>query len=86
MTAEKVEIDLVMVDLPKPTDWHPFLMSFFFSFLLFQFLGKWYEVERSFYLPELASGCTTMTFENTTLRDEAGRSQLEISIKSVNQW
>uniref|UniRef100_A0A182KCI1 Lipocalin/cytosolic fatty-acid binding domain-containing protein n=1 Tax=Anopheles christyi TaxID=43041 RepID=A0A182KCI1_9DIPT len=56
------------------------------KFNMTKFLGKWYEVERSFYLPELASGCTTMTFENTTLRDEAGRSQLEISIKSVNQW
>uniref|UniRef100_A0A182XEU3 Lipocln_cytosolic_FA-bd_dom domain-containing protein n=1 Tax=Anopheles quadriannulatus TaxID=34691 RepID=A0A182XEU3_ANOQN len=53
------------------------------KFNMTKFLGKWYEVERSFYLPELASGCTTMTFENTTLRDEAGRSQLEISIKSL---
>lgn len=28
-----------------------------------QFLGTWYEVERSFYLPELASGCTILTFQ-----------------------
>lgn len=52
----------------------------------FQFLGKWYEVERSFYLPEIASGCTTLTFEDTTIRDSDGRPQLEIAIKTVNRW
>lgn len=39
-------------------------------------MGTWYEVERSFYLPELASGCTTLTFQedpitNTNRNDGA---------------
>ncbi|XP_055537265.1 apolipoprotein D-like [Wyeomyia smithii] len=56
------------------------------KFNMTKFLGKWYEVERSFYLPEIASGCTTLTFENTTIRDIDGRPQLEIAIKTVNRW
>lgn len=56
------------------------------KFNMSKFLGKWYEVERSFYLPEIASGCTTLTFENTTIRDTEDRPQLEIAIKTVNRW
>ncbi|XP_001661562.2 apolipoprotein D [Aedes aegypti] len=56
------------------------------KFNMTRFLGKWYEVERSFYLPEIASGCTTLTFEDTTIRDSDGRPQLEIAIKTVNRW
>lgn len=38
-------------------------------------MGTWYEVERSFYLPELASGCTILTFQedpvqNTNRKDD----------------
>lgn len=43
---------------------------------LLKFLGTWYEVERSFYLPELASGCTILTFQedpvSNTNRDDNG--------------
>lgn len=56
------------------------------KFNMTKFLGKWFEVERSFYLPEIASGCTTLTFEDTTIRDTDGRPQLEIAIKTVNRW
>lgn len=56
------------------------------NFVNFQFLGKWYEVERSFYLPEIASGCTTVAFENTTQRDFDGKMLLEIAVKTINQW
>ncbi|XP_065089367.1 apolipoprotein D-like [Ochlerotatus camptorhynchus] len=56
------------------------------KFNMTRFLGKWYEVERSFYLPEIAAGCTTLTFDDTTVRDSDGRPQLEIAIKTVNRW
>ncbi|XP_058836172.1 apolipoprotein D-like isoform X3 [Topomyia yanbarensis] len=56
------------------------------KFNMSRFLGKWYEVERSFYLPEIASGCTTLRFENTTMRDAEGRPQLEIVIQAINRW
>ncbi|XP_062544882.1 apolipoprotein D [Armigeres subalbatus] len=56
------------------------------KFNMTRFLGKWFEVERSFYLPEIASGCTTLTFEDTTIRDADSRPQLEIAIKTVNRW
>lgn len=56
------------------------------KFNMTRFLGKWYEVERSFYLPEIAAGCTTLTFDDTAVRDPDGRPQLEIAIKTVNRW
>ncbi|KAG4078796.1 hypothetical protein HA402_015386 [Bradysia odoriphaga] len=49
------------------------------------FLGKWYEVERTFYLPEIASSCTTLTFGQDNERVDSDRT-LEISIDSINQW
>lgn len=56
-----------------------------------QFLGTWYEVERSFYLPELASGCTSLTFEEdvTAKTDEESldaMDRIEVAVKSINQW
>lgn len=57
-----------------------------------QFLGTWYEVERSFYLPELASGCTTLTFQEEVLKQrENGMTsveidRIEVAVKSINQW
>lgn len=60
-----------------------------------QFLGTWYEVERSFYLPELASSCTMLTFEQESNGIEASSksnassplpSRLEVAVKSINQW
>ncbi|XP_055629406.1 apolipoprotein D-like [Toxorhynchites rutilus septentrionalis] len=56
------------------------------KFNITRFLGKWYEVERSFYLPEIASGCTTLTFENTTRNNPEDKFQLEIVVKTVNRW
>ncbi|XP_055706792.1 apolipoprotein D isoform X1 [Phlebotomus papatasi] len=53
-----------------------------------KFTGKWYEVERSFYLPEIASGCTTLSFQpvDTSQDLEASYGKLEVAIKTVNQW
>lgn len=49
------------------------------------FLGKWYEVERTFYLPEIASSCTTLTFEHDNEGADSERI-LEIAINSINHW
>lgn len=58
-----------------------------------QFLGTWYEVERSFYLPELASGCTILTFQEDpvkNVRDDhlptPDVDRIEVAVKSINQW
>uniref|UniRef100_A0A336K828 Josephin-2 n=1 Tax=Culicoides sonorensis TaxID=179676 RepID=A0A336K828_CULSO len=56
------------------------------KFNVTKFLGKWLEVERSFYLPEIATGCASMTFENSTARLDEGKPQLEIAIKTINLW
>lgn len=60
-----------------------------------QFLGTWYENERSFFLPELASGCTIITFQEEVAEEkEKGRvdgaptdtDRIEVAVKSINQW
>lgn len=52
-----------------------------FNFLcLFQFMGRWFEVERSFYLMELASGCTTVDIS----KNEKG--QIEVETNAINRW
>ncbi|XP_063701908.1 apolipoprotein D [Culicoides brevitarsis] len=56
------------------------------KFNVTKFLGKWLEVERSFYLPEIATGCASMTFENSTARLDEGKPQLELAIKTINLW
>ncbi|XP_055836708.1 apolipoprotein D [Episyrphus balteatus] len=53
-------------------------------------LGQWFEVERSFYLPEIASGCTTLTFQPAISNREDDPSlnsvyKLEVAIKTVNR-
>ncbi|XP_059613839.1 uncharacterized protein LOC132259984 isoform X2 [Phlebotomus argentipes] len=52
-----------------------------------KFTGKWYEVERSFYLPEIAAGCTTLSFQPVNMSEdlEADYGRLEVAIKTVNQ-
>ena len=52
--------------------------------LFAQFLGQWYEVERSFYLPEIALGCTKIIFESNS--DNERSQNFEITLKSLNQW
>lgn len=68
-------------------------MLFELNFL--QFLGTWYEVERSFYLPELASGCTILTLQEEivpAVRDDNNQTvtpendRIEVAVKSINQW
>lgn len=56
-------------------------------------MGTWYEVERSFYLPELASGCTTLTFNHEIIPSNRDNSitvpdidRIEVAVKSINQW
>lgn len=53
-------------------------------------LGQWFEVERSFYLPEIASGCTTLSFQPAISNREDDQSinsvyKLEVAIKTVNR-
>lgn len=51
-----------------------------------QFLGTWYEVERTFYLPELASSCTALIFQEDSDRSSEAEKILSISINSINHW
>ncbi|XP_055374348.1 apolipoprotein D [Condylostylus longicornis] len=57
------------------------------KFNMTKILGSWYEVERSFYLPEIASGCTTLTFqpEAEEFRYGDGYYRLEVAIKTINR-
>lgn len=60
------------------------------KFNMTRVLGQWYEVEHSFYLPEIASGCTTLTFQPAISNREDDPShnsvyKLEVSIKTVNR-
>lgn len=50
-------------------------------------LGHWYEVERSFYLPEIASGCTTFQFEpyNKAEQSKFANFKLAVAIKNINR-
>ncbi|XP_033234680.1 apolipoprotein D isoform X3 [Drosophila pseudoobscura] len=52
-----------------------------------QVLGHWYEVERSFYLPEIASGCTTFQFEpyNKGEQSKFQNFKLGVAIKNINR-
>lgn len=51
-----------------------------------QFLGTWYELERSFYLPEIASACTTLDFKDSVTDVGLDDNRLDITVKSINQW
>lgn len=60
------------------------------KFNMTRVLGQWFEVERSFYLPEIASGCTTLTFQPAISNREDDPSvnsvyKLEVAIKTVNR-
>lgn len=61
------------------------IIVFLFGIWYAQFLGKWYEVERTFYLPEIASSCTTLSFDYDSEGADS-ESTLDISIDSINQW
>ncbi|KAI8127288.1 hypothetical protein FF38_03226 [Lucilia cuprina] len=57
------------------------------KFNMSRVLGQWYEVERSFYLPEIASGCTTLEFQPLH-QEELSRFnnfRLEVAIKTINR-
>lgn len=56
------------------------------SYCAFKFLGKWYEVERTFYLPEIASSCTTLTFDHDDDDGSDIEKTLAVSVKSINHW
>lgn len=51
-------------------------------------------MERSFYLPELASGCTILTFQEDPVKNVRDDDHLptpdidriEVAVKSINQW
>ncbi|KAL5287810.1 hypothetical protein ACFFRR_008590 [Megaselia abdita] len=57
------------------------------KFNLTRILGDWYEVERSFYLPEIASGCTKLAFqpENENAVKLNNIFRLEVAIKTINR-
>uniref|UniRef100_A0A1B6ECX3 Lipocalin/cytosolic fatty-acid binding domain-containing protein n=1 Tax=Clastoptera arizonana TaxID=38151 RepID=A0A1B6ECX3_9HEMI len=50
------------------------------NFDIKKFEGTWYEVERSFYLLELASGCTTLNF--TAMPSGIFR----VAMRTANKW
>ncbi|EEB13033.1 Apolipoprotein D precursor, putative [Pediculus humanus corporis] len=47
-----------------------------------KFLGKWYEIERSFYIYEIPTSCTTVDIS----RPDNVTKELKISIKTFNRW
>lgn len=53
-----------------------------------QIIGHWYEVEKSFNFPEIATGCTTMQFKSeVTQRDpNIVMPRLEVAVKNINEW
>lgn len=60
-----------------------------------QFFGKWNEIERSFYLPEIPSGCTTLTFKeidayrrrsDLEIIKRHNNANIEVNIKLMNKW
>lgn len=51
-----------------------------------QFLGVWYELEHSFYLPEIISSCTKLSFKEGADDGGLDDNQLDITVRSVNQW
>ncbi|KAL9875405.1 glial Lazarillo isoform 1-T11 [Glossina fuscipes fuscipes] len=57
------------------------------KFNMSQILGQWYEVEHSFYLPEIASGCTTLEFQplNRQELSSFNNFKLEVAIKTINR-
>ncbi|XP_054257812.1 apolipoprotein D-like [Macrosteles quadrilineatus] len=50
------------------------------NFDVMKFQGEWYEVERSFYILELVTGCTTLNF---TARPD---NVFKVAIKTANKW
>uniref|UniRef100_A0A1B6M8C3 Lipocalin/cytosolic fatty-acid binding domain-containing protein n=1 Tax=Graphocephala atropunctata TaxID=36148 RepID=A0A1B6M8C3_9HEMI len=50
------------------------------NFDIKKFQGEWYEVERSFYVLELVTGCTTLNF--TSRPDNV----FKVAIKTANRW
>ncbi|XP_073846581.1 glial Lazarillo [Musca autumnalis] len=57
------------------------------KFNMSRVLGQWYEVERSFYLPEIASGCTTLEFQPLHKEElsKFNNFKLEVAIKTINR-
>ncbi|KAH8237161.1 hypothetical protein KR038_005775 [Drosophila bunnanda] len=57
------------------------------KFNMSRVLGHWYEVERSFYLPEIASGCTTFQFQpyNKAEQSKFANFKLAVAIKNINR-
>ncbi|XP_034652178.1 apolipoprotein D isoform X1 [Drosophila subobscura] len=57
------------------------------KFNMSRVLGHWYEVERSFYLPEIASGCTTFQFEPYSKGEQSKfqNFKLGVAIKNINR-
>lgn len=48
------------------------------SFITFQFVGEWYEVERSFYLIESALKCTKINF---SLVEDSNKLMVDVMFK-----
>lgn len=54
----------------------------------FQIIGHWYEVEKSFNFPEIATGCTTMQFTSEAMQKDPNiiMPRLEVAVKNINEW
>lgn len=48
--------------------------------LKLQFAGHWYEIERSFYILELAAGCTTIEIQENL------QGRIEVVARVINKW
>lgn len=57
-------------------------------FNLSRIIGHWYEVEKSFSFPEIATGCTTMQFTSEASQKDPNiiMPRLEVAVKNINEW
>lgn len=49
-------------------------------------INKYFFCCRSFYFPEIANGCTSIAFQNSSAKNSDGIIVYEIAIKTINQW
>lgn len=58
------------------------------GFFILQIIGHWFEVEKSFNFPEIATGCTTMQFTSEAMQKNPNlvMPRLEVAVKNINEW
>jgi len=55
-------------------------LNYMDNFNLSRFTGRWYEIERSFYLMQVISSCVSVDLVENT------RGQLEVDVKTKSRW